>query len=821
MLQIEIDGKKVSVKEGSNVIEAAHAAGTYIPHFCYHKKLSIAANCRMCLVDVEKAPKPLPACATPVTDGMIVRTTTEKAKKAQKAVLEFLLINHPLDCPICDQGGECQLQDLSMGYGTGESRFHEDKHVFVAKYMGPLISCQEMSRCIHCTRCVRFSTEIAGFQEIGMAGRGGYSEIMSFIGKTVNSEISGNVIDLCPVGALTSKPFRYTARSWELSRRRSVSPHDALGSNLIIQTKNRKVKRVLPYENEEINECWLSDRDRFSYEGLNSEDRLTTPKIKQDNKWIDVDWPTAINYVVKGLKGVAKDHGEKAIGFVANPMNTVEELFLAKKLARSMGVQSFDSNLRLRDRRVSKARAGALWLGTSIQELGHKKAILVIGSNLRQEQPLLTARIRRACQAGSKVMTIGATIEDLRMKTYAQLMAHPSEWTSLLGELKNDVAAHHKGFSALKEQEARQLKTQEEKIAKAMEEGGEEAVKALPKMNIVHPHLTYTQDPDSIDKIGEVLGFFDKDEVIVLIGAEAQRHPQYFEIYRAVQELAEEYGFDYGVLPTHANSVGADLLKFEPVDGGQDVFGMMDEPKKAVVLMNVEPTLDVMEGARFAKALKEAETVIAMNVFDSPEIRELADVILPVVPFTETRGSFVNMEGRLQSFYATVECLGDAKPMWKVLRVIGSALALGGFEYDSTDEIMKDAFGDKDISKLVENRIALTSTVDVVDRMSGDDIVRVGGVGLYHGDPIVRRAKSLQKTVWAKEPMAIMNPETIEKLSLKDGEEVSIEGSGTKETVKAVLKADPTVAKGVVFMPLHESNARLGSLMNTVNVKRG
>src|SRR3954465_1863999 len=269
MIEINIDGQKVEIAEGSMVMHAADKADIYIPHFCYHKKLSIAANCRMCLVQIEKAPKPMPACATPVTNGMIVRSHSEKAVKAQKGVMEFLLINHPLDCPICDQGGECQLQDLAVGYGGSSSRYEEEKRVVPPKDAGPLISMKEMSRCIHCTRCVRFGQEIAGVMEFGMLGRGEHSEITTFVDKTVNSELSGNMIDLCPVGALTSKPFRYQARTWELSRRKSVSPHDSLGANLIVQVKNNKVLRVLPLENNEVNECWLADRDRFSYEALN------------------------------------------------------------------------------------------------------------------------------------------------------------------------------------------------------------------------------------------------------------------------------------------------------------------------------------------------------------------------------------------------------------------------------------------------------------------------------------------------------------------------------------------------------------------------
>ena len=434
MLQIEIDGKQVSVEQGATVIEAAHKLGTYIPHFCYHKKLSIAANCRMCLVDVEKAPKPLPACATPVTDGMIVRTHSAKAREAQEGVMEFLLINHPLDCPTCDQGGECQLQDLAVGYGKTTSRYTEEKRSVVGKDMGPLVSAEEMSRCIHCTRCVRFTEEIAGLQEIAMANRGEHSEIMPFIGKAVETELSGNVIDLCPVGALTSKPFRFNARTWELNRRKSVSAHDALGSNLIVQTKDHTVRRVLPLENEAINECWLSDRDRFAYEGLYHESRLKNPKIKQGGEWMDVDWKTALEYVRSAIECIAKDGNQNQVGIWANPMNTVEELYLAKKLADGLGVKNFATRLRQQDKRLSDDLNGAQWLGQSIESLADNEAVLVVGANLRKEQPLLTARLRRAAKERMALSVLASSKEELLMPLLAQEAVHPDEWA---GRLKN------------------------------------------------------------------------------------------------------------------------------------------------------------------------------------------------------------------------------------------------------------------------------------------------------------------------------------------------------------------------------------------------
>jgi NADH-quinone oxidoreductase subunit G len=399
MVEIELDGKKVEILEGSMIMHAADKAGTYIPHFCYHKKLSIAANCRMCLVDVEKAPKPMPACATPVTQGMIVRTKSDKAIKAQKSVMEFLLINHPLDCPICDQGGECQLQDLAVGYGGSSSRYEEEKRVVFHKDIGPLVSMEEMSRCIHCTRCVRFGQEVAGIMELGMSHRGEHAEIETFVGAAVDSELSGNMIDICPVGALTSKPFRYSARTWELSRRKSVSPHDSTGANLIVQVKNNKVMRVVPFENEAVNECWIADRDRFSYEALNGEDRLTSPMIKQGSEWKAVDWQTALEYVANGLNQIKANHGAASIGALVSPHSTLEELYLAAGLMKGLGSANID--YRLRNAEFESA-PGVRWLGASIASLSNVQRVLVVGSNLRKDHPLFAHSSSRAQRRGSQ-----------------------------------------------------------------------------------------------------------------------------------------------------------------------------------------------------------------------------------------------------------------------------------------------------------------------------------------------------------------------------------------------------------------------------------
>ena len=749
MLQISIDGKEVSVEQGATVIEAAQKLGTYIPHFCYHKKLSIAASCRMCLVEVEKAPKPLPACATPVTDGMVVRTHSKMARQAQEGVMEFLLINHPLDCPVCDKGGECQLQDLAVGYGKSTTRYTEAKRAVVAKDMGPLISTKEMSRCIHCSRCVRFTEEIAGNQEIGIANRGEHSEILTFIGRAVETELSGNVIDLCPVGALTSKPFRFNARSWELNRRKSVSAHDALGSNLIVQTKEHTVRRVLPLENEAINECWLSDRDRFAYEGLNHASRLKNPKIKQGGEWIDVDWQTALEYVRNGIECIAKDGNQEQIGFWANPMNTLEELYLAKKLADGIGSRHFATRLREQDGRLKGTLAGAQWLGCNIADLSDAKAVLVVGVNLRQEQPLLTARLRVAANQGSKISVVAARKEQLHMPLAAQETLHPNQWAGYLKTLAADAA------------------------------------------NPIHA------------------GLKGAEKAAVLLGAEAQNHPDYAAIYTAAQRLAEQTGASFGILPQAANSVGADLLN---ADSGS-IAEMIAAPKQAVLLLNVEPEADVAGGSAAVAALKQAKSVMAFTPFVSDTLLEVCDVLLPIAPFTETSGSFVNMEGRLQSFHGVVKGLGESRPLWKILRVLGNLLELEGFEYDSSEQILHDALDAQRLPEKLNNRSSWQG--EAAPAAAG--LIRTGGVGIYHTDAIVRRAEALQQTSHAQVPAARVHPDTLAALGLTDGTTAEAVQNGSR--VRVTVVADNALPPNVVHLPQHPANAALGGLMNAIELE--
>ncbi|WP_297573191.1 NADH-quinone oxidoreductase subunit NuoG [uncultured Deefgea sp.] len=771
MLEIEIDGKKLTVPGGSTVMDAANSIGVHIPHFCYHKKLSIAASCRMCLVQVEKAPKPLPACATPVTDGMKVWTHSDQAVTAQKGVMEFLLINHPLDCPICDQGGECSLQDLAVGYGQTGSEYAEEKRVVANKDLGPLIS-TDMTRCIHCSRCVRFTEEIAGFQELGMANRGEFTEVMPFIGKTVNSEISGNVIDLCPVGALTSKPFRYTARTWELSRRKSVSAHDGLGSNLVVQVKNNKVMRVLPLENEAINECWLSDRDRYSYEALNSEERLTKPMLKQGGVWQETDWQTALEYVANGLKQVIAEHGKNSVAAVASPNSTVEELFALRKVMAGLGVESVQALARSAD--FSLKTQGAQWLGQSLLELSQNEAVLLVGSTLRKEQPLLAQRLRQSVKKGLQLSAVNAHSDEMLTKLVGEVVVRPDQLVEGLLQ-----------------------------VIQAFVE-----LKSVPVPNGVD--LSNVLVSDAARAIA--LSFDGKAKTAILLGNVAQTNARYAEIYAAATALAVLTGATLGVPAMAANSVGAQLVG---ADLGGDVFGAgsLADAKKAYVFLGVEPEYDAHNGAHAMAAAKNAEMVVVMSPFQSCAM-DYADVILPISPFSETSGTFVNMEGKAQSFNGVVRPLGETRPAWKVFRVLGNLFGFSGFEYNSSEEIRDEALAGE-IAPRLSNAVVSTHAVRA---QAAQGLVRFGEVPLYQVDAMVRRSPSLQATQDALLASTLRaNTATLAKLGLVvDGQAIVQQEQGSATLLVAL---DDGLLDDVIRVAAsHPLTRNLGDMVGAVEV---
>ena len=785
MINLEIDGKQVSVENGATVMEAATKLGVFVPHFCYHKKLSIAANCRMCLVQVEKAPKPLPACATPATEGMKVQTSSEYAKKAQEGVMEFLLINHPLDCPICDQGGECQLQDLAVGYGHGASRYQEEKRVVVNKNLGPLIS-TDMTRCIHCTRCVRFGQEIAGVMELGQAGRGEHSEILAFVGKTVDSELSGNVIDLCPVGALTSKPFRYSARTWELSRRKSVSPHDSLGSNLIVQVKQDRVMRVLPLENEAINECWLSDKDRFSYEGLNSPERLTKPMVKRAGVWAEAEWPEALQTVADGLSGVKAKHGAIAIGALVSPHQTLEELYLLNKVMRGLGSNNIDTRLRQVDTSAdvgnSAKQSGARWLGMKIVDIGALQSVLVVGSTLRKDHPLIANRLRQAAKKGLQINIVHAAADDLLMKVANKAIVRPSAFTVTLAA-----------------------------IAKALAE-----IKGVALSTELIATVAVVAVSIEAQKIAQSLA--EKEKSAVLLGNLAQQHPNFATLHALAQEIARLSGATLGFLGEAANSVGAAVVGAEPGTNGFCARGMVNEPRQAYVLMGVEPELDCAAPVTTVNALKAAEFVVALSAFKSAAT-DYAHVILPIAPFTETAGTFVNTEGRVQTFNGVVKPLGEARPAWKVVRVLGNLLGLDGFVQDNVDAIRAEIAPDLQafVSAKLNNTIA---DVKVEIKATQTGIERVGEVPIYAADALVRRAPSLQKSADAKNAkFAFFASDVFAQLSLVDGGDVNIQQGDA--TVMLTAKCDANLAAGCIRVAVAiASNTRLDAAFGALQVEK-
>jgi NADH-quinone oxidoreductase subunit G len=773
MIEIELDGHKVSVPPGSMVMHAADAAGTYIPHFCYHKKLSIAANCRMCLVDVEKAPKPMPACATPVTQGMVVRTKSDKAIKAQQGVMEFLLINHPLDCPICDQGGECQLQDLAVGYGAGSSRYAEEKRVVFHKNVGPLISMQEMSRCIHCTRCVRFGQEVAGVMELGMIHRGEHSEITTMVGNTIDSELSGNMIDICPVGALTSKPFRYSARTWELQRRKSISPHDSTGANLVVQVKSGKVMRVVPLENEDVNECWIADRDRFSYEAVNSEQRLTQPMLKQGGQWQAVDWNTALAYVADGLKRVRAEFGVAGIGAVGSAHATAEELHLLARLVRGLGSENIDVRSRHADAGNRAAPGKARWLGTSVASLSHLDRAFVIGSFLRKDHPLFAQRLRQAARRGAQVHSLHAVHDDWLLPLASRLTAAPSAWVAALAEVAAAVAVA-KGVAA---------------PVAAVSGTGAQALAA---------------------------SLLSGERKALLLGNAAAQHPQASALLALAHWIAQECGATVGYLGEAANTVGAQLVGALPGPGGLSAAQMLAQPMKALLLLDVEPVLDAADAAAARAALQGSGLVVALTAFKDVAV-DHADVLLPIAPFTETSGTFVNAEGRVQSFTGVVKPLGDARPAWKVLRVLGNLLGLDGFAQDSSEEVRAQALGDL---STVSTR--LDNTPDAPPSLAGvaaPVLERVADVPIYAADSLVRRAASLQLTADARDPVAGLPTALWQALGLQHGDKVVV-SQGDAVTLLAA-REDSTLAPTAVRIAAgHPSTCALGPMFGPLSVDK-
>ncbi len=785
-ITIEVDGKELSAHKGQMLIEVTDANDIYVPRFCYHNKLTVAANCRMCLVEVEKAPKALPACATPVMDGMVVKTRSKAAVEAQKAIMEFLLINHPLDCPICDQGGECELQDLAMGYGQDVSRYQEKKRVVKDKNIGPLIQ-TDLTRCIHCTRCVRFGEEIAGLREMGATGRGENMTIGTYIEKTVDSEMSGNVIDLCPVGALTSKPFRYSARTWELVQRNAIAPHDSVGSNLHVHVKGDRVKRVVPAANESINEVWLSDRDRFSYEAIYAQDRLETPMLKKDGEWQVVDWETALAEVKSRLQSVIDQASPDKIGAVASPSSTLEELYLFQKLMRALGSHNIDTRLRQADFSDQAQAPLFPWLGTDIAELENMNAALLIGSNVRKEQPIINHRIRKAVLNGASVSVLNPVDYNFNYDLANKLIVSPA-----------DMAANLAGI----------LKALIEATGKSV--AGDVASKLSS--------VTATAEQQAIAE-----SLSNAESGIVLLGNLATAHPGFSSLRTLAGLIAQLSGCSFGYLSEAANSSGAWLTGAVPhrLAGGQDnsyigadIQTMFGSELDAYILLNVEPELDCWNGKAASQALQQAGLVVSLTSFRSEAMDDYADIMLPIATFAETSGTYINTAGVSQTFQGAAAPVGEARPAWKVLRVLGNYFDLDGFEQQSSTDVLNEAMTAIG-SFTPDNSDKWSNTIDITQSVSG--IQRITDVPMNMIDGLCRRAHALQSTSDVSDGAVHINSAFAEKLQLKSGQQAKVvNGNGSAEL--PVVIDDRIPDECVLVQGAHPAQVELGPYFGQVSV---
>lgn len=779
-IEIEIDGKKLTAKPNQTVIQVADDAGIYIPRFCYHKHLSIPANCRMCLVEMEKAPKPIPACATPATPGMKIHTKSAVTLSAQRAVMEFLLINHPLDCPICDQGGECELQDLAMGYGSPCSEYKENKRAVPDQNLGPLIA-TEMTRCIYCTRCVRFGDEVAGFRELGAISRGEFTEISTYVQHAIQSEVSGNIIDLCPVGALTSKPYRFKARPWELDQAPSIAPHDCIGSNLNIHTRYGKVLRVVAREHMSINETWISDRDRFSYTGLYHPDRLEEPVARIEGELRVVEWQEALEMAAAGLQDTISKYGSDKFGALASPNSTLEEFYLLQKLVRGLGSPHVDHRLREIDTRDQAELGSFPGLNMPISAVEHCDAILLIGSNLHQEQPMLGLRVRKAVLNGASVIAINAIDYRFNFEVNAKKIVSPRLIPTILAAL-----------------------------AKALgrSDSWNEGVKV----------------DDDIQKMAEL--FKHKQKICILLGASVMHHPDAAEIRYLTQEIAKVTNAHLGLMTDGANGAGGWLAGAVPhrhADGspslniGLNAYEMFEKARKSYLLVNIEPDLDCANSYHAVEALKQAKCVIALSMYRNPILEKYAHVILPMAPFTETSGTFINVMGTWQSFNGVAKNYYASRPAWKILRALGNFLRLTGFDFETPEEVRHE------VKSHMEKSSPTTVMLSQPNKFSSakeKKLMRIGEIPIYSIDSLVRRAHPLQETQTIMQgDVAVLriHPETAQEVGVRDGEMAQIKQGAMK--IQLPVMYDTRVALDSAWIPGGiPQTADLGDLIGEIHI---
>ena len=807
MVTITVDGQEMQAPKGAMLIEVTDAKNIRVPRFCYHKKLAVAANCRMCLVEVEKAPKPLPACATPVMDGMVVRTQSQIAKDAQKSVMEFLLINHPLDCPICDQGGECELQDVAMAYGQDVSQFVESKHVAFDKNIGPLIA-TELTRCIHCTRCVRFGREIAGIRELGMTGRGENSLITTFIDESVNSEMSGNAIDVCPVGALTAKPSRFKGRAWEMVQHKTIAPHDCIGSNVYVHTLRDEIVRVVPRENEAINEVWISDRDRFSYEGIDSADRLTTPMIKRDGQWQAANWDEALQLVADKFKAVAELKAAQAADADAEqdadsvePVNaemaalvsansTLEEQYLAQKLLRGLGSGNIDFRLRQSDFSDQDAAPVMPWLGQDIEQLEKLNAALLIGSNVRKEQPIANLRLRKAA-----------------VNNNAQIsFLNPRKYDFNFPVANNISVAQQNMVAELSAIAAASYQLSGNPVPKNLSE-------VISKAEVNDSHKAIAQ------QLNEAAA------AAVLLGNIAGMHPQFSALRVLAEAIAKESNSSFGYLTDGCNAAGAWLAGAVPHRGvagtsddiitGKNIAELSAEKLAACLLLNVEPDTDALNAKALMTMLEQTDFVVSVSAYNSAAVKNVADVLLPAASFMETSGTYVNAEGFWQGFNAVLAAKGEARPAWKILRVLGNLTGLDGFDYISSEDVKKEV---RSVCEAIELSNTIEAPVSVECGTSSTQMYRCCDVPMYATDAVVRRSHSLQKTLDGQRLCVRLNSAEATRLGVTAASAVTVKQGEDFATLSLVI--DDTIPDACAWIPSAvEGNEILGAAFQEVSIE--
>ena len=783
MATIEIDGKTFEVENGKMIIEVADEAGIYIPRFCYHKKLSVAANCRMCLVEVENGRKPVPACATPITNGMKVFTKSEQALHSQKVVMEFLLINHPLDCPICDQGGECELQDISMGFGQDQSVYEDTKRSVDDDDLGALIS-TEMTRCIHCTRCVRFGEEVAGVRELGATGRGEHMQIGTFVKHSMTSEVSGNIIDLCPVGALTSKPYRFTARSWEMTQHDGVAPHDCLGSNIHLHTRNNQLMRVVPKEKESINETWLSDRDRFSYLGLKSSARAGKPQIKRNGQWEFVDWETALKFAAEGMSRVIKQHGPEQMAAFASSSATLEELYILQKLMREIGVQNLDHRLQQTDFRDQDSQATTPKSSLSYAEIDHQNTIVIIGCNLDREVPLAGVRVRKAFRNGAKIYAINPVDFEYRFDLSGRSIISPLEMPMQLAKLALALATD---------------------------------LKALP--DEIQKLLIGLEVDETTSKTADAL---KNGNSCLITGAICENHPEASLLRTLISVIEKLSGAKVLRLTNGSNSAGASMAGMLPhrtvagktiLEAGLDVQEALNAKLKGYFLMAVEPGYDFANPYGARQSMLAAEFVVMLTAYNHESMLDYADVILPIAPYAETSGTYINVDNEWQTVKGALAPFEEARPAWKILRVLGNLLHCKHFDYTSTEEILSEVKSSAAMTMEHEYMPYYPESLPVVNHV----LVRVGEWPLYRSDAIVRNAKQLQLCAASETACIRIHPATADRLKL---EEIATVSQGDIE-ITLPLKRDERIAADVVWVAnAMPETVDLGHSFAAITIKR-